>query len=147
MNDNRSEIFALFRQTVAAWIVCFGRRTISRVWETTGQAEERSHAAAFRLLSVQRATPMAWFVGTLVVCWYVEAGQQGEQAQRHRPWYAHKETPHVCGHAGGVPLAAVTGMGTGREWCGSGPRGEFGLAVGICCHQDLRAKGSAVKSQ
>jgi hypothetical protein len=43
--------------------------------------------------SVQRAAPMAWFVGTLVVCWYVMAGQQGPQAQRHRPWYKHKPTP------------------------------------------------------
>jgi DDE superfamily endonuclease len=43
--------------------------------------------------SVQRAAPMAWFVGTLVVCWYVQAGQFGPQAQRHRPWYPHKQTP------------------------------------------------------
>jgi hypothetical protein len=43
--------------------------------------------------SVQRAAPMAWFVGTLVVCWYVHAGQYGPQAQRHRPWYRHKATP------------------------------------------------------
>ena len=47
----RSEVFALFRQMVAAWVVCLGRRTISRVWETTGQADERNHAAAFRLFS------------------------------------------------------------------------------------------------
>jgi hypothetical protein len=43
--------------------------------------------------SVQRAAPMAWFVGTLVVCWYVQCGQHGPQAQRHRPWYQNKETP------------------------------------------------------
>src|SRR5262245_47325345 len=36
---------------VAAWIVCLGRRTISRVWQTTGQADHRHHAAAFRLFS------------------------------------------------------------------------------------------------
>lgn len=42
----RSEVYALFRDLVAAWIVCLGRRTISRVWETTGQAEQRNHAAA-----------------------------------------------------------------------------------------------------
>jgi hypothetical protein len=34
-----------------AWIVCLGRRTISRVWETTGQTQNRHHAAAFRLYS------------------------------------------------------------------------------------------------
>lgn len=47
----RSEVYALFRDLVAAWIVCLGRRTISRVWETTGQAEQRNHAAAYRLFS------------------------------------------------------------------------------------------------
>jgi len=43
--------------------------------------------------SVQRAAPMAWFVGTLIVVWYATTGHAGEQAQRHRPWYQHKETP------------------------------------------------------
>src|SRR6516164_11436579 len=47
----RKEVFALFRHMVAAWIVCLGRRTISRVWETTGQAQQRNHAAAYRLFS------------------------------------------------------------------------------------------------
>src|SRR6185312_15146166 len=47
----RKEVFALFRHLVAAWIVCLGRHTISRVWETTGQAEHRHHAAAYRLFS------------------------------------------------------------------------------------------------
>jgi hypothetical protein len=43
--------------------------------------------------SVKRAAPMAWFVGTVVVCWYGLAGRHGPQAQRHRPWYKHKQTP------------------------------------------------------
>ena len=47
----REEAFDMFSVMVAGWIVCLGRRTISRVWETTGQAEERNHAAAFRLFS------------------------------------------------------------------------------------------------
>jgi len=47
----RPEVYALFAEMTLAWIVCLGRRTISRVWETTGQAEERNHAAAFRLFS------------------------------------------------------------------------------------------------
>ena len=47
----RHEVHGLFCQMVAAWIVCLGRRCISRVWETTGQAERRNHAAAFRLFS------------------------------------------------------------------------------------------------
>jgi hypothetical protein len=47
----REEAFDMFTVMVAGWIVCLGRRTISRVWETTGQAEKRNHAAAFRLFS------------------------------------------------------------------------------------------------
>src|SRR5271170_7951019 len=47
----RQEVHARFCTLVAAWIVCLGRRTISRVWETTGQTEKRNHAAAFRLYS------------------------------------------------------------------------------------------------
>jgi len=37
--------------------------------------------------SVERAHPMAWFVGGLVVQWYAQTGHQELQAQRHRPWY------------------------------------------------------------
>src|SRR5881227_3952431 len=47
----RLEAYAMFSAMVAAWILCLGRRTISRVWETTGQANERHHASAFRLFS------------------------------------------------------------------------------------------------
>jgi hypothetical protein len=47
----RAEPFATFQLMVGAWIVCLGRRTISRVWETTGHALLRNHAAAFRLYS------------------------------------------------------------------------------------------------
>jgi hypothetical protein len=41
----------MFRLMTGAWIACVGRRTISRVWETTGQTLSRHHAAAFRLFS------------------------------------------------------------------------------------------------
>src|SRR5277367_3753241 len=47
----REEAFDMFMVMVAGWIVCLGRRTISRVWETTGQADKRNHASAFRLYS------------------------------------------------------------------------------------------------
>lgn len=43
--------------------------------------------------SVQRAAPMAWFVGSLLILWYAKHGHKGEQAHRHRPWYEHKEFP------------------------------------------------------
>jgi hypothetical protein len=47
----REEVFATFCVMTGAWILCLGRRTISRVWETTGEAQKRSHASAFRLFS------------------------------------------------------------------------------------------------
>lgn len=47
----RKEVFPVFCQTVGAWIVCLGRRSISRVWETTGRSDSEHHAAAFRLFS------------------------------------------------------------------------------------------------
>jgi hypothetical protein len=47
----RAEVHASFCLTVVAWIVCLGRPTISRVWETTGHTGQRNHAAAYRLFS------------------------------------------------------------------------------------------------
>jgi DDE superfamily endonuclease len=47
----RSEVFFTFSMMTASWIVCLGRRTVSRVWETTGRSEDHSHCPAFRLFS------------------------------------------------------------------------------------------------
>ncbi len=47
----RPEVFSTFCLMPAAWVVCLGRRTISRVWETTGLADRRCHCPAFRLFS------------------------------------------------------------------------------------------------
>ena len=47
----RKEVFPMFRSMVGAWVVCVGRRTISRVWETTGRSRSEHHSAAFRLFS------------------------------------------------------------------------------------------------
>jgi hypothetical protein len=44
-------VFATFQVMVAAWIVCLGRRTISRVWQTTGQAADSDHSKAYRLFN------------------------------------------------------------------------------------------------
>lgn len=60
--------------------------------------------------SVERAAPMAWFVGTVVVCWYVMAGHQGPQAQRHRPWYRHKQTPTFA------DMLAACRLQSWQEW-------------------------------
>jgi hypothetical protein len=46
--------------------------------------------------SVERAAPMSWFVGSLIVLWYAVAGHAGDQAQRERPWYKNKETPTMA---------------------------------------------------
>ncbi len=47
----RAEVFQMFQYMLGGWIVCLGRRTISRVWETTGLSQTRDHCAAFRLFS------------------------------------------------------------------------------------------------
>ena len=43
--------------------------------------------------SVQRAHPMAWFVGALVLLWYALDGAAEPAAARERPWYKHKVRP------------------------------------------------------
>src|SRR5262245_42824713 len=40
-----------FSVVVVAWIACLGRRTISRVWQTTGLAGDADHSKAYRLFN------------------------------------------------------------------------------------------------
>ena len=47
----RKEVLRTFRLMVGAWIVCLGKHTISRVWETTGRSAKEDHSPAFRLFS------------------------------------------------------------------------------------------------
>jgi hypothetical protein len=47
----RLEVFSVFRLMTAAWVVCLGRRTISRVWQTSGRSASHCHCPAFRLFS------------------------------------------------------------------------------------------------
>src|SRR4051794_29550684 len=47
----RLEVFSLFRAMAAAWVVCLGRRTISRVWQTTGRSASEDHSKAYRLFN------------------------------------------------------------------------------------------------
>ena len=44
-------VYATFQVMVVAWITCLGRRTISRVWQTTGQAADSDHSKAYRLFN------------------------------------------------------------------------------------------------
>jgi hypothetical protein len=65
----RVEVNRTFSLMIGAWLVCLGRRTISRVWETTGRAKDHDHSAMFRLFS---ATVWDWdevacILSTLVV--------------------------------------------------------------------------------
>jgi hypothetical protein len=46
--------------------------------------------------SVERAHPMAWYVGSLVVLWYAQSGHEEEQAHRQRPWYQNKVSPTMA---------------------------------------------------
>jgi hypothetical protein len=44
-------VYVTFQVMVVAWIACLGRRTISRVWQTTGQAADSDHSKAYRLFN------------------------------------------------------------------------------------------------
>jgi DDE superfamily endonuclease len=54
--------------------------------------------------SVERAHPMAWFVGTLTILWYAIAGHGGSHVHRDRSWYAHKVTPTFTDMLGALRL-------------------------------------------
>jgi hypothetical protein len=53
---------------------------------------------------VERAHPMAWFVGTLTVLWYCLGGHRGSQVVRDRPWYTKKVTPTFTDMLGALRL-------------------------------------------
>jgi DDE superfamily endonuclease len=54
--------------------------------------------------SVERAHPMAWFVGSLVVLWYCRGGHRGSHVVRERPWYQDKVTPTFTDRLGALRL-------------------------------------------
>jgi hypothetical protein len=68
--------------------------------------------------SVERAHPMAWFVGGLVVLWYAAEGQRQPQAQRHRPWYKDKVGPTFA------DMLACLRLHLWRNWLGQGPSAD-----------------------
>jgi hypothetical protein len=53
---------------------------------------------------VERAHPMALFVGSLVVLWYCLRGHEGSQVLRERPWYRDKVTPTFTDMLGALRL-------------------------------------------
>jgi DDE superfamily endonuclease len=72
--------------------------------------------------AVERATPMAWLVGTLVVLWYAEGGQEGKQARRQQPWYRHKRSPTFA------DMLSSCRLEIGQHWLEQGSGGEAGQA-------------------
>ena len=57
--------------------------------------------------SVERAHPMAWFVGSLTILWYCLKGHEGSHVVRDRPWYTNEGHTDVHRHAGCVTAADV----------------------------------------
>jgi hypothetical protein len=54
--------------------------------------------------SVERAHPMAWWVGSLVVLWYGLGGHRGSHVVRERPWYKQKVEPTFTDRLGALRL-------------------------------------------
>jgi hypothetical protein len=54
--------------------------------------------------SVERAHPMAWFVGSLTILWYCLKGHEGSHVERDRPWYTTKVTPTFTDMLGALRL-------------------------------------------
>jgi hypothetical protein len=54
--------------------------------------------------SVERAHPMAWFVGSLTILWYCVKGHEGSHVERERPWYKDKVTPTFTDMLGALRL-------------------------------------------
>jgi hypothetical protein len=71
--------------------------------------------------SVERATPMAWFVGVVVTLWYALEGVGKEQVRRERPWYRNKPDPTFA------DMLATCRYDLWNEWLkpNSGSQAEF----------------------
>jgi hypothetical protein len=54
--------------------------------------------------SVERAHPMAWFVGSLTILWYCLKGHEGSHVVKERPWYTTKITPTFTDMLGALRL-------------------------------------------
>lgn len=54
--------------------------------------------------SVERAHPMAWFVGSLTILWYCAKGHEGSHVEWERPWYEDRVTPTFTDMLGALRL-------------------------------------------
>src|SRR5277367_454248 len=98
----REEVFDTFCVMTGAWILCLGRRTISRVWETTGEAQKRNHASAFRLFSeaacvLPQSNLEKRFVRVSITCTEVSHEQAASFLSRSRKSRHHQTAPHRQG--------------------------------------------------
>jgi hypothetical protein len=53
---------------------------------------------------VERAHPMAWFIGSLTILWYCIKGHEGPHVVEDRPWYTAKVTPTFTDMLGALRL-------------------------------------------
>src|SRR3954462_319522 len=53
---------------------------------------------------VERAHPMAWFIGSLTILWYSTKGHEGSHVVKDRPWYSAKVTPTFTDILGALRL-------------------------------------------
>ena len=53
---------------------------------------------------VERAHPMAWFIGSLTILWYCIKGHEGSHVVKDRPWYTAKVTPTFTDMLGALRL-------------------------------------------
>jgi hypothetical protein len=54
--------------------------------------------------SVERAHPMAWFIGSLTILWYCAKGHEGSHVERERPWYEARVAPTFTDMLGALRL-------------------------------------------
>ncbi len=54
--------------------------------------------------SVERAHPMAWFIGSLTILWYCIKGHEGSHVVKDRPWYTAEVTPTFTDMLGALRL-------------------------------------------
>jgi DDE superfamily endonuclease len=54
--------------------------------------------------SVERAHPMAWFLGSLTILWYCIKGHEGSHVVKDRPWYTAEVTPTFTDMLGALRL-------------------------------------------
>ena len=93
--------------------------------------------------SVERAHPMAWFVGTLTILWYAVSGHAGAQVERDRPWYPQKVTPTFSDMLGALRLQmwqhrvyGASGTEVGGRDCSLrvAPSKWLGFAILLACN-------------